>query len=120
VNNQTAQHRADPVQTIFERGHYAEIVPGAANAPEQILVLNAARGEQFPVGRHDIYRQQIIDGKAVLTAEPALSSAERQAGNAGSRDLTLAATCSSRELFLVSAERPTAAVRERSWISAAL
>src|SRR5689334_7469742 len=86
MNDKAAQNRADRVQTVFERGHDAEIVPRPADAPEQILVLCRAGGAQGPIRRHDVHRQQVVYGKAEFASEPALSAAERQPGNAGGRD----------------------------------
>jgi hypothetical protein len=49
-------------------------------------VLCRAGGTQNAVGRHDIHREQVVDGKAILAAQPTLSPAEGQRGNAGRRD----------------------------------
>ena len=86
MEDHAAQHRAHRVQAVLERGHHPEVVPGTADGPEQVLVLGRAGGAQDPVGGHDVYGEQVVDGKAVLAAQPALPPAEGQPGDAGRRD----------------------------------
>ena len=74
---------------------------GAGDTPKEVTTPNCARPRgcprrdprsdgarraQLPVGYNDVYREQIVDGEAVFAAEPALPSAEGQAGDAGGRD----------------------------------
>ena len=86
IEDAAAQNRSDLVKAILERGDNPEVPATTAHAPVQILVFAVVGGEQATVGGHDIHRNHIVAGEAVLADQPAHAAAKRQAGNAGRRD----------------------------------
>jgi hypothetical protein len=63
----------------LEGGNHAEVAAAAADGPEEIGVLRSA-GLQDIAGRRDhLSREEVVDGQAVLSHQPAESSAESQA-----------------------------------------
>ena len=87
VRDQAAgDHRADRVQPVLERRGDAEVAAAAAEAPEQVRMLVGAHGQDAPVGRHELDREQVVGGEAELRHQPAETAAERQAGDSRRRD----------------------------------
>ena len=78
--------RADLVQPERERGDDAEVRAGAADAPEQVGALVAARAADAPVRRHDLDLEEVVDRPAEAAGEVAQPAAERQPGDADLRD----------------------------------
>ena len=74
-----AQDRPDRMRPVLQARRDAEVATPAANCPEQVGVLVGAGPHQHPVGRHDLDGQEVIDGKSVLTGQPADAAAEREA-----------------------------------------
>ncbi len=79
-------HRADRVRLELERGDDAEVAAGAADGPEQVLVLGRARLPELPVGGDDVDREQVVDREPVLAAEMPDPAVQRQPSDAGRRD----------------------------------
>jgi hypothetical protein len=101
VDHQTAEHQwPDLVQLKFKRGHDTEVSAAPADGPEQVRVLLRACGDELAIRGHDIGRQQIVAGEAVLAHEPAEAATERQARDAGVRD-GAARRCQSERLRFV-------------------
>ena len=78
--------RADLVQAEGELGDDAEPRAGAAQRPEQVGVLVAARPADLPVGGDDLDLEQVVDRPAEAAREVAEPAAERQAGDADLRE----------------------------------
>ena len=76
-------HRMEPV---FKRGDNAKIAPAAPHAPEELLVLTAIDCQERAVRRDDIHGQEVIAAQAILAAEPALATPERQPRDARGGD----------------------------------
>jgi len=76
------------VKFELERRYDAEVCSGAADCPEQILVLALAGSDQPAVRRDKFHFAQAIDREAVLALQAAHSAAKRQATHAGMRDDT--------------------------------
>jgi hypothetical protein len=66
VNQHSAEHRSNRVKLEFEGGGNTEIPAAPAQSPEKILVLGLARRKQPAVCGHDIDRNQVVAGKAVV------------------------------------------------------
>ena len=73
------------MQLEIERGRDAEIAAAAAQAPEQILVLLRAGGDEFAVGGHQVDGAHVVAGEAEAAAEAAEAAAEREPAHAGVR-----------------------------------
>ena len=69
-------NRTDPV---FEGSNDPEVAATTAERPEQVGVLVLARAEDPAVGRHDVGREQVVEGKAVAGHDPAEAATEGQA-----------------------------------------
>ena len=82
------QDRADLVQPVGEAGDHAKISAAAAQRPEQIGVLLLARADDPAVGGDDLGFQQTVARQAACALEPPETAAEREARDAGVRDLT--------------------------------
>ena len=63
-----------------------KLPPPPRSAPEQIGVLVVVRDDDLAVGRHDVGREEVVAGEAVLALEPAAAAAGREAGDARRRD----------------------------------
>src|SRR6185437_14540911 len=64
----------------------AEVAAGAADGPEQVLVLRRAGLPELPVGGDDVDRDEVVDREPVLAAEVTDSAVQRQAGDTRRRD----------------------------------
>ena len=82
VEDRPREHLIDLVQAKLERRHDAEVAAAAAEPPEQILVLALAGGDELPVCRDDVGRDQIVDRQPASTREVADAAAQRQARDA--------------------------------------
>src|SRR5579862_659897 len=76
VSDQTGQHGANGMKLILHRRDHTEIPAAAAQTPEQVGVLRSAGGEQLPVGRDYVCRDQVVAGEAMLTRQITPSAAE--------------------------------------------
>jgi hypothetical protein len=76
------------VQAEAERGHDPEIRAGAADRPEEVLVLLAAGSPHATVGDDDLDLEQVIDGPSEATGEVSETTAEGEARHANLRDET--------------------------------
>ena len=84
VDDQAAQHvGADRVEPELEAGDDAEVAAAASERPEEVGVLGCAGANHLAGRGHDLGGLEVVNGHAVLAAEPAEAAAERQAGNAG-------------------------------------
>ena len=77
---------ADRMRLELEGRDDAEVAAAAAYRPEEIVVLASAGADEAAVGKHDFCGEQIVEREAVLAHEPAQSTAEGEARNAGDRD----------------------------------
>ena len=73
------------MKSILEARHDAEIPATTSDGPEKILVLAFARVPKVSIRGHDVHGEEIVDGHAVLAAEPAEPTAQRESGDAGRR-----------------------------------
>ena len=74
------------MQLERKRSHHAEISATAANGPEQVGIVIRIRLYKFPIGQHDIRREEIVDGESALAGEVPDASAEGQSTNSGGRN----------------------------------
>ena len=65
----------------------AEVAAASAQRPEEVGVLVGGGPHDAAVGQHDLGCQQRVDREAVVAHQPADAAAERQAADAGVRDL---------------------------------
>jgi hypothetical protein len=77
---------AELVQLELELGDDAEVAAAAADAPQQVGVLLGARPHDGSVGEHDLGREEVVAGQAVLRRRPAVASAGGEAADPGGRD----------------------------------
>ena len=75
----------DRMELERERGRDAEVAAAAVQRPEQVRVLVRAGGDPRPVGGHQLDRDEVVAGEAVLALQPARPAAEREPGDAGGR-----------------------------------
>ena len=73
------------MQLEIERGGDAEIAAAAAQAPEELLVLLRAGGQEFSVRRDHVDGAHVVAGEAEAAAEPAEAAAQREPAHAGVR-----------------------------------
>jgi hypothetical protein len=66
-----------------EAGDHTEVTAAALERPEEVRVVGRARAHDLAGSGHDLGPFQIVDGHAVLPAEPAEAAPERQPGDAG-------------------------------------
>ena len=82
INNQARHHLwAEWLQGKLEGRDDAEIAAAAAQRPKQIRVVLLARFNPTTIGGDDVGGHEIVDGQTELAANPAKSTAEREAGN---------------------------------------
>ena len=79
--------RADGVQAELELGDDPEVAAAAAQSPEQLGMLVGADAQDLAGGGHERVRDDVVAGQSVLTGQPAHAAAERQAADAGVRDV---------------------------------
>ncbi len=79
-------HRTHLMQTIAQRGHNSKVPPAPAQPPEKLRVDAGAGAHQSPIRRHQIGRQQVIDGQSILTHQPAHPAPQGKTGDTGGRD----------------------------------
>ena len=70
------------METQLELGRDAEVAAAAPDRPEQVRMLTGIDPEQLPLGGHDVRRQEVVDGQAVLSNEVAHATAQGQATDA--------------------------------------
>ena len=70
----------------LQRSDHPEVSAATPESPEKILMIRIVRRENSALGSHNLARQQIIDGHAVLAKQPANTTAEGQTSNSGFRD----------------------------------
>ena len=78
--------RADVVQAELERGHHAEVAAAAPHRPEEVGVLLLRRRHDPAVRRHQLDRDQAVDGQARFPHQPAQTAPKRQSGDPGVAD----------------------------------
>ena len=69
-----------------ERGNDAEIASAAAQPPEKLGVDAGAGAHQAPIRRHQVSRQQVIDGQPVFAHQPAYPAPQGKTGDSGGRN----------------------------------
>ena len=69
----------------FEAGDNTEVPTATTQPPEEVIVFRFAGVHPAAIRRHDVRGEQVVDGHAVLPAQPAEAGAERQAGHARGR-----------------------------------
>jgi hypothetical protein len=75
------------MQPELELGDHAEVTAATAQRPVQVGMGVPAGPDHLAIGRHDLKRDHVIAGQPVLPSQPAHSAAERQAADAGVRDV---------------------------------
>src|SRR5207244_813530 len=86
VEHRPAVYVLDGVQPEFKRRHDAIVAATAADRPEEVLVFSRAGDEKFPVGRHHVRRNKVVEGQSEPTREVADAASEGQAADARGRD----------------------------------
>ena len=77
----------DRVQAERELGHDAEVAAAAAQPPVQVGVLVGGGADGLAVGGDERVGLDVVAGQPGLAGEPAHAAAERQAADAGVRDV---------------------------------
>src|SRR5690242_12659972 len=74
--------RADRMESKGEGRRNAEVAATPTHGPEEIWVVALARYPPLAVGRNQFDCQKVVDGHAVLAAQPAVAATEREARHA--------------------------------------
>ena len=82
-----AEHGADRVETVLERGDHANLRTATTYRPEEIRMLGSAGGQDPRVCRDDVGGQQVVAREGMLAVQPADAAPEGQARDAGGRDV---------------------------------
>src|ERR1700730_18922247 len=80
-----AEHRADLVETEFERSDHSEVTATAAQAPEEVLVFGGTRCEQTPIGGDHIGSDHVVDSEPIFGVQITPAAAQRQARHTDGR-----------------------------------
>ena len=78
---------AGVVQPELELGHHAEVPAAAAQPPEQLGVLVRRGAHDVAARGHDLARDQVVAGQAVLAGEPAHAATQGETADPGVRDV---------------------------------
>ena len=70
VEDRSGEDLIDLTEPILERGHDPEVATATAEAPEEVIVLGFARGEEPPVRSHDVCGDQIVDRQPERAVRP--------------------------------------------------
>jgi hypothetical protein len=79
--------RPERVKLELELRHHAEVAAAAAQGPEQVGILVVARTHEFAFGGDELDRADAVTREPVLAHDPANSATEREASDAGMRDV---------------------------------
>ena len=71
------------MNAVLESCHYPEVAAATPKPPEEVVVLFGAHLEKAAVRGHQVGRDQVVTGEAVLAVQVADSSAERESRDAG-------------------------------------
>src|SRR5579864_8215433 len=74
VSHYASQHRTNRMELILEGGDDTEVAAAAAQAPEQIRILDGAGRKEPAVGRDNIDREKIVAAQAMLASQIAPSA----------------------------------------------
>ena len=77
-----ADDRADLVEAELQPRGDAEVPAAAADRPEEVGVVLGVDVQELAVGGHDLGREQVVDGHAVLAHEEADAAAQRDPADA--------------------------------------
>ena len=84
VQDQSGHHLGpDGVKPKLERGDHAEAAAASAQRPEQLAVLVLGGADQLALAGHQLGRDQVVAGEAVLALEPARAAAQGEPAHAG-------------------------------------
>ena len=84
IDDQSAQDfRSDRMKLELKPGDDTKVAAAAANRPKQIGVLIVTGAKQAPIGRDHVGGQQIVYRHAVLSRQPAESTAEGESCDTG-------------------------------------
>ena len=83
IENSSAQHSANFVEAVFQRGHNPKIATTAAHAPEEIGIVRSIGGKQPAIGGDHIRADDIVYGEPMLAMQVAPAAAKRQPCDAG-------------------------------------
>ena len=86
VEDRAGEDLIDLGEAILERRHDAEVATPAPQRPEEILVLTLARGEELPIRRDHVGRDEIVDRQSKPAGEVADATSQREAGDARGGD----------------------------------
>ena len=78
-------HRSERVQPEFVGGRHAEVAAAPTEAPEQVVVLAFAGGDEPAVGGDDIRREQVVAGQPELGREPTVAATKGETAHTGRR-----------------------------------
>ncbi len=67
------------MKPVFERRDDAEVAAAPSESPEQLRILDLARADDRPVGRHEVSGDQVVAGEPEASLEPAAAAADGEA-----------------------------------------
>jgi hypothetical protein len=79
-------YRAQLMEAELVGGHNPEVVAAAADDPEKVFVLLAARRDESAIGSYHVDRGQVVAGQTLLRREPAVAASQREAANTSRRN----------------------------------
>ena len=71
------------MQLVLNPGYDPKMTASATNGPEQIRVLLGIHCSDLPIGRDEIYGNQVINGQAILAIEATIATAQCEPTDAG-------------------------------------
>jgi len=73
------------VEAELVGGHHPEVATAPTQAPQQVVVLFLAGGDEPAVGRHHLRREQVVAGQPELGREPSIATTKGEAAHPGGR-----------------------------------
>ena len=101
------------MQLEQERCHDTEIAAAAPERPVKVRVILRTDATQLAVRSNDIHFENIVDRQAKAPAQPAKSSAERQAAHAGVRHAARRCNQSVRHCLVIELAKQAATCNTR-------
>ena len=69
------------MQSITEAGDNTKVATAAANGPEEVRIRVGIDVANLSIRRHQLGRQQIVDGQAIFSGQKANPTAQRDPAN---------------------------------------
>src|SRR5206468_3521287 len=83
MREKPGQQRPDGVKPVRERRDDAKVASASSQGPEEVLILFGAHAYQAAVGRDYIGGEEVVQGEAVLAAQPADAAASGETPDPG-------------------------------------